>query len=86
MGDFFQGKGVNLAEYRNIKLIIAYEGTAYAGFQRQINAPTIQKAIENAILKITAENLGVVGAGRTDAGVHARGQVVNFLTKKSTPG
>lgn len=65
---------------RNIKLTLAYDGTAYAGFQRQRSAPTIQAALEEALQDLTGERAAVKGAGRTDAGVHALGQVVNFLT------
>lgn len=66
---------------RNLKMVIAYEGTGYAGFQRQKpGIPTIQETLENAILKITGEEVAIIGAGRTDAGVHASGQVVNFFS------
>lgn len=65
---------------RNLKMIIAYEGTRFAGFQRQTNAPTVQGAIEAAILKITGETVNLTAAGRTDAGVHAKGQVANFYS------
>ncbi|MGD8399802.1 MAG: tRNA pseudouridine(38-40) synthase TruA [Bacillota bacterium] len=67
---------------RNLKLVLAYDGTRYAGYQKQVGqtAPTIQATLETAILKISGEMVGVTGAGRTDAGVHARGQVVNFRT------
>lgn len=69
--------------YRNLKMIIAYEGTEYAGFQRQKSGIlTIQETLENAIFQITGEKSNLIGAGRTDAGVHAKGQVVNF--KSST--
>lgn len=63
---------------RNIKLLIEYEGTAYAGWQRQENAVTIQGEIELALKQLTQQSIGILGAGRTDAGVHARGQVANF--------
>ncbi len=68
---------------RNIKLIIAYEGTRYAGFQRQKGLPTIQGVLESSIQKLTGESLNITGAGRTDAGVHARGQAVNFRTNSN---
>ena len=70
---------------RNLKLIIAYEGTRYAGFQKQANALTIQAVLEEAIFKLTGERSTIYGAGRTDAGVHARGQVVNFHCKTRLP-
>lgn len=57
---------------------VAYDGTAYHGFQRQKNAPTIQLRLEEALAGITGGPVGVTGAGRTDAGVHATGQVVAF--------
>ncbi|HYQ87304.1 MAG TPA: tRNA pseudouridine(38-40) synthase TruA [Bacteroidota bacterium] len=66
---------------RNIKLLIEYDGTNYSGWQRQDNARTIQGEIEEVLLKIFQEKVGIAGAGRTDAGVHARGQVANFHTK-----
>jgi tRNA pseudouridine38-40 synthase len=67
-------------------MTIAYEGTNYAGFQRQQNGLlTIQGVLEEAIAKFSGETTRVVGAGRTDAGVHARGQVINFLTKNQLP-
>jgi tRNA pseudouridine38-40 synthase len=67
---------------RNLKLVIAYDGTRYAGYQKQAGqtAPTIQATLETAILKISGEMVRLTGAGRTDAGVHARGQVVNFYS------
>ena len=59
--------------------ILAYDGTAYQGFQRQpAPRPTIQAAVEGAISKVTGQSPGIVGAGRTDAGVHATGQVIAF--------
>lgn len=67
---------------RNLKLIVAYDGTGYAGFQRQAQGiPTVQAALESAIYKITREEVGIIAAGRTDSGVHARGQVVNFTSQ-----
>lgn len=61
-----------------IKLILEYDGTAYAGWQRQPDRPTIQEAVEAAIVGVTQTNTTVIGAGRTDAGVHALGQVASF--------
>ncbi len=66
----------------NIKLTVEYEGTAYAGWQRQPHHPTIQAAIEDAIFMVTQQHIPTVGAGRTDSGVHALGQVVSFQTNK----
>jgi tRNA pseudouridine38-40 synthase len=68
-----------------IKLTIEYDGTGYAGWQRQPNQPTIQAALEAALTRITQQNISVLGAGRTDAGVHARGQVASFQSDKSLP-
>ncbi len=70
---------------RNLKLTIAYDGAAYAGFQRQAHLPTVQAALEEALAALTGGRLHVTGAGRTDAGVHALGQVVNFRTLASIP-
>jgi tRNA pseudouridine38-40 synthase len=66
----------------NFKIIIEYDGTDYVGWQRQDNGLSIQEAIENAIFKLTAEKVILFGAGRTDAGVHALGQVAHFNLKK----
>lgn len=58
---------------------LAYDGSAYWGFQRQAgDAPTIQKTVEDAIKSMTGQTVVVVGAGRTDTGVHATGQVISF--------
>ena len=66
--------------YRNIRLLIAYDGTDFQGWQRQLQAPTIQGTIEAVVQKITREPIALTGAGRTDAGVHAWGQVAHFKT------
>ena len=65
---------------RNIKLTIEYDGTNYAGWQRQPSAITIQGEIERAIEKITGEETEIIGASRTDSGVHAKGYIANFHT------
>lgn len=65
---------------RWLKLTIAYDGTAYAGWQIQPTEPTVQAAIETAWHVITREQIRVMAAGRTDAGVHALGQVVGLAT------
>lgn len=70
---------------RNIKLIIEYDGTNYCGWQVQENGPSIQGSIEKALLAITSEKIKINGSGRTDAGVHARGQVANFTTSSKVP-
>jgi tRNA pseudouridine38-40 synthase len=66
---------------RNIKLTIEYDGTNYVGWQRQQNGNSIQAELERAISDITKEKIVITGAGRTDSGVHARGQVANFFTE-----
>lgn len=63
-----------------LALTTEYEGTRYHGFQYQVNAPTIQGELERAIEKLTGMRVRVKGAGRTDAGVHAKAQVVAFDT------
>ncbi len=68
---------------RNIKLTIEYDGTRYAGWQIQENGTTIQGLIRDAIFKVTAEQVNLTGAGRTDAGVHALGQTANFEIEHS---
>ena len=62
----------------NYKIIIEYDGTDYVGWQKQDNGLSIQEAIEIAISKLTNEKVSIFGAGRTDAGVHALGQVAHF--------
>ncbi len=66
-------------------LVLEYDGKNYCGFQYQENAPTIQDEIEKAILKLTRDKIRVVGASRTDTGVHAQGQVVSFRTGSTYP-
>ncbi|GAB4364104.1 MAG: tRNA pseudouridine(38-40) synthase TruA [Deltaproteobacteria bacterium] len=63
---------------RRVKLTIAYDGTAYRGFQVQPGAPTVQSAMETALSRLLQEPVRLRAAGRTDAGVHARRQVVDF--------
>ena len=70
---------------RNIKLTIEYDGTNYHGWQIQPNAVTIQAAIQDALTKITKTQTSIIGAGRTDTGVHAAGQVANFHTRSHMP-
>ena len=70
---------------RNIRLNLEYDGTCYHGWQRQKNALAIQEVIEQALAQITSESVRLIGSGRTDAGVHAQGQVANFLTKSPVP-
>lgn len=65
---------------RNIALVLEYDGTDLLGFQYQVDGRTVQGELETALLKITGESIRVAGAGRTDAGVHAAGQVATFTT------
>ena len=65
---------------RNIKLLIEYDGTHYAGWQQQKKQVTIQETVKTAIEKIVHEKIFLCGSGRTDAGVHAKNQVANFKT------
>ena len=70
---------------RNIKLTIEYDGKDYNGWQKQPNKLNIQGEIERAIFNILHEEVELIGSGRTDAGVHALGQVANFKTNSNFP-
>lgn len=74
-----------MADERTIKLLLAYDGSRYHGWQRQKNGLTIQETLEEKIAVMTQEPTCVVGSGRTDAGVHARGQVCHFRTRSTIP-
>jgi tRNA pseudouridine38-40 synthase len=68
------------------RVTLEYDGGPFAGWQRQENGPSIQGTLEDAIFKLSSERVTVTGAGRTDAGVHARGQVAHFdLVKEFAP-
>jgi tRNA pseudouridine38-40 synthase len=69
----------------NVKLILEYEGSRYHGWQSQAGAATIEAALRDAIVSLTGELPVLTAAGRTDAGVHALGQVVNFTLEKPFP-
>jgi len=80
-GNYPGGNGGNADDVmRNIRLTVAYDGTNYFGFQEQkgTGLATIQEKLEQGISFLAGHRIKVIGAGRTDAGVHARGQVVNF--------
>ena len=70
---------------RNIKLVIEYDGKDFNGWQKQPNKLNIQGEIENVIANITKEEVELIASGRTDAGVHALGQVANFKTNSQIP-
>jgi tRNA pseudouridine38-40 synthase len=65
---------------RNIRMVLEYDGTDFFGWQYQPHKRTVQGEIEIALSKITNETVRIIAAGRTDRGVHARGQVINFFT------
>jgi tRNA pseudouridine38-40 synthase len=69
---------------RRIALIVAYDGSNFWGWQKQKTGRTVQQEIETAVGKITGETAAVAGSGRTDTGVHARGQVASFLTRNNS--
>ena len=69
----------------NIKLTVAYDGTAYCGWQIQNDDDTIQGRMEKALEKLHGHPVKITGAGRTDSGVHARGQCANFITDMTMP-
>ena len=70
---------------RNLKITIQYNGSNYCGWQKQPDSLGIQGTIEKAIHDITREEVKLTGSGRTDAGVHALGQVANFKLENAIP-
>ena len=70
---------------RNLRLVLSYDGSEFAGWQVQPDAPSVQGTLASAIGRITGEKVLPQGSGRTDAGVHALAQVVTFVTESSVP-
>ncbi len=73
------------ADTRRILLTLSYDGSAYAGWQRQENAMAVQEKVEKALHKLTGDRIGITGASRTDSGVHALGQRAHFDTRSHIP-
>ena len=71
---------------KRIKLTVAYDGTNYHGWQLQPREITVEEVINNALSELTGEDIQVIGASRTDAGVHALGNVAVFDTESRIPG
>lgn len=68
---------------RNIKLLMEYDGTNFLGWQIQKEGRTVQSVLKDTLKILLQEDVNIIGAGRTDSGVHARGQVANFITKSN---
>ena len=66
----------------NYKIIVEYDGTNFVGWQQQVNGKSIQAVLQDALFKLSGEKVTIFGAGRTDAGVHAYGQVASFTINK----
>lgn len=77
--------GIAVVKERNLKIVLAYQGTAYHGFQWQENALSIQEVVEKGLSVLFAHPVKVAGSGRTDTGVHALGQVISFRTTGRIP-
>ena len=73
-------------EMKRIKLIVAYDGTNYHGWQVQENGITVEEVLNRTISELVQEKICVIGASRTDAGVHALGNVAVFDTESRIPG
>lgn len=78
-------KEASLPSATRLALVVEYDGARFFGFQLQAKEPTIQGELEAALKKLTGEDIRVHGACRTDTGVHARGQVITFLTNSALP-
>ncbi len=74
-----------MSRKRNIRIVVEYDGSRHGGWQIQKDRPTIQGELQRAVEEITGRKAPVAGAGRTDAGVHAEGQVANFHTSSLIP-
>lgn len=74
---------MSLVKNKNIKLVLVYDGSHYHGWQRQKNALSVQEVIEEKIQMMVQEPIKLIASGRTDAGVHALGQVCNFVTRSA---
>jgi len=70
---------------KTIRIVVEYDGTAYAGWQIQPNGLTVQEVVEKALAELTGERIRLHSSGRTDAGVHARGMSVHFRTERDLP-
>jgi tRNA pseudouridine38-40 synthase len=72
---------------RRLKITLEYDGTNFAGFQKQSGTKqrTVQGVLEESLFRLTGEKVAIIGAGRTDSGVHAYGQVVHFETGSPIP-
>src|SRR5512135_1879512 len=75
---FREGKGNSRAMSRRIKVTLQYDGSAYHGWQFQPSGMTIQGILQDCVFQVTGDRVQVVGAGRTDAGVHAMEQIAAF--------
>ena len=74
-----------MARKRNLRVVIEYDGTDFHGWQIQKDRRTVQGEFQKAVGKVAGQTLTIIGAGRTDAGVHAEGQVANFHTPSAIP-
>lgn len=78
-------KGIRKGSMKRLKLTVAYDGTDYCGWQIQKNGVTVEEVLNRALSRLTGEKITVIGASRTDAGVHARGNVAVFDTDTRIP-
>lgn len=74
-----------MSKMRNIAMLVEYCGTDFLGFQVQAKGPTVQGTLAESVAQFTGEKVQLIGSGRTDSGVHAWGQVVNFHTRSTIP-